>query len=186
MIMMIPVVNEIQCHSQPLLCGNSYIDEKITSKSYWVPSHYLNQCWVIVNWVLVGNLQEILVKIHQFSFKKMHLKMSSAKCHFVQTSICLCIMRCIASFSTPQVRSQSPIGAPQVPWWAPQYNQWDVSFVILTNGGLNKTRHFNSSPTSATYMRQWIGFALVQIMVWCLFSAKPLSKPMLVYCQMDP
>ena len=37
----------------------------------------------------------------------------------------------------------------------------------------------NSSPSSAAYMRQWIGSALVQIMACRLFGAKPLSKPML-------
>ena len=45
---------------------------------------------------------------------------------------------------------------------------------------------FNSSPPSAAYMRQWIGSALVQIMACRLFGAKPLSKPMLGYCQLDP
>ena len=44
----------------------------------------------------------------------------------------------------------------------------------------------NSSPLSATYMCQWIGSALVQIMACRLFSAKPLSKPMLGYCQFGP
>ena len=44
---------------------------------------------------------------------------------------------------------------------------------------------FNSSPPSAAYMHQWIGSALVQIMACRLFGAKPLSAPMLVYCQLD-
>ena len=35
-------------------------------------------------------------------------------------------------------------------------------------------------------MRQWFGSALVQIMACRLFGAKPLSKPMLGYCQLDP
>ena len=43
---------------------------------------------------------------------------------------------------------------------------------------------FNSSPPSATYMCQWIGSALVQMMACRLFGAKPLSKPMLGYCQL--
>ena len=38
----------------------------------------------------------------------------------------------------------------------------------------------NSSRPSVTYMRQWIGSALVQIVACRLFGAKPLSKPMLV------
>ena len=44
----------------------------------------------------------------------------------------------------------------------------------------------NSSPPSAAYMRQWIGSALIQIMAWRIFGAKPLSKPMLGYCQLGP
>ena len=44
----------------------------------------------------------------------------------------------------------------------------------------------NSSPPSAAYMHQWIGSALIQIMACCLFSAKPLPKPMLCCCQLDP
>ena len=44
----------------------------------------------------------------------------------------------------------------------------------------------NSSPPSAAYMRQWIGSALVQIMACRLFGTKPLSKPMLGYCLLDP
>ena len=44
---------------------------------------------------------------------------------------------------------------------------------------------FNSSPPSAAYMRQWIGSALIKIMACHLFGAKPLSKPMLGYCQLE-
>ena len=44
----------------------------------------------------------------------------------------------------------------------------------------------NSSPPGATYMRQWIWNALVQIMACRLFGAKPLFKQMLGYCQVDP
>ena len=43
----------------------------------------------------------------------------------------------------------------------------------------------NSFPPSATYMRQWMGSALLQIMARRLFGAKPLSEPMLSYCQLD-
>ena len=47
---------------------------------------------------------------------------------------------------------------------------------------------FNSSPprSSAAYIRQWMGSALVQIMAWRLFGAKPLSQPILGYRQLDP
>ena len=43
----------------------------------------------------------------------------------------------------------------------------------------------NSSSLSAAYMHQWIRSALVQIMTCRLFGAKPLSEPVLVYCQLD-
>ena len=44
----------------------------------------------------------------------------------------------------------------------------------------------NSAPPSAVYMRQWIGSVLVHITACCLFGAKPLPKPVLGYCQLDP
>ena len=44
----------------------------------------------------------------------------------------------------------------------------------------------NSSPLGAAYIRQLIGSAKIQIMACCLFGAKPSSKPMLDYCQLDP
>ena len=43
----------------------------------------------------------------------------------------------------------------------------------------------NSSPHGAAYMRHWIGSALLQIMACRLFGAKPLSKLMLGFCQLD-
>ena len=49
----------------------------------------------------------------------------------------------------------------------------------------NTIYHFNPSPPGAAHKRQWIGSALVQIMA-CRLFAKPLSKPMLGYCQLDP
>ena len=44
----------------------------------------------------------------------------------------------------------------------------------------------NLSPPGAAYMRKWIGWALVQIMACRLYGTKPLSKPMLGYCQLNP
>ena len=44
----------------------------------------------------------------------------------------------------------------------------------------------NPFPQSVAYMRQWIGSALVQIMAWRPFGAKPLAQPMLGYHQLDP
>ena len=44
----------------------------------------------------------------------------------------------------------------------------------------------NSSPPSATYMHQWTGSKLVQVMACRLFGAKSLPELMLTYCQLDP
>ena len=44
----------------------------------------------------------------------------------------------------------------------------------------------NSSPPSATYIRQWTGSSLAQVMLCRLFGANPLPEPMLTYCQLDP
>ena len=44
----------------------------------------------------------------------------------------------------------------------------------------------NSSPPGAAYMCRWTGSVLVQIMACRLISTKPLSEPMLIYCQLDP
>ena len=43
----------------------------------------------------------------------------------------------------------------------------------------------NLSHPSAVYIRQGIGSALVQIVACRLLGAKPFSKPMLGYCQLD-
>ena len=47
--------------------------------AYWTPSHYLNQSWLIVNWTLKDKLSEILIKIQNFSFLEIYLKILSAK-----------------------------------------------------------------------------------------------------------
>ena len=47
--------------------------------AWTTPSHYLKQCWNIVNWPLGNKLQWTFDQAHTFSFKKMHLKLSSVK-----------------------------------------------------------------------------------------------------------
>ena len=64
---------------------------------------------------------------------------------------------------------------------------WYVGWVLDKNViEANVSIVFNSSPPSAAYMRQWIRAALFQIMACRLIGAKPLSKPMLGYCHLDP
>ena len=45
--------------------------------------------------------------------------------------------------------------------------------------------NINSSPPSATYMRQWTGSSLVQVIACRLFGTKPLPEPMRNDCQLD-
>ena len=44
-----------------------------------LPSHSLSQCCDVVIWPQGTNFNEILIDIHRFSVKKLHLKISSAK-----------------------------------------------------------------------------------------------------------
>ena len=55
-------------------------DNGLSPGTWSAPSHYLNQCWNIVNWTLRNKLQwNLNGETHIFSFKKMHFKTSSAK-----------------------------------------------------------------------------------------------------------
>ena len=50
----------------------------------------------------------------------------------------------------------------------------------------NQLTNINSLRPSDAYMCQWTRSALFQIMACRLIGAKPLPKPMLTYCQLDP
>ena len=52
------------------------------TNTYLAPSHFLNQCWVNVNWTL-RNFGEILIKIQNFSFTKWKYCLQNGS-HFVQ------------------------------------------------------------------------------------------------------
>ena len=42
--------------------------------AYSSPTHYLEQCWVLVNWTIRNELPGVLIKMQYASFTKMHLK----------------------------------------------------------------------------------------------------------------
>ena len=60
------------------ICNLAIIGSDNGLPSESAPSHYLNQCWNIVDWTLRNKLQWNFNKKHTFSLK-MHLKTSSAK-----------------------------------------------------------------------------------------------------------
>ena len=63
--------------------------------------------------------------------------------------------------------------------------QWRHMSHIISKSSVTRLllqKLVNSFPPSAAYMRQSIGKALVQIMAFRLFGAKPLSEPTLGYC----
>ena len=51
------------------------------------------------------------------------------------------------------------------------------SHISYTTDGI-----FNSSPSSAAYMRRKNGSSLLQVMACRLLGAKPLPEPVLTYC----
>ena len=122
------------------------------------PSRHQAIIWTNAGILLIRpsgtNFSEILIEIDVFSFKKMQLKMSSAKCRP------FCLGLNVLSNKIQWNWNQNTIH--QCTWY--QYIWWYC---------LQKGRHFVQTP-------------MVQIMASRLFSAEPLSKPMLVYCQLNP
>ena len=57
------------------------------------PSHYLNQCWLIINWTRRNKYQWKLIKIQFFSFDKMHLKMTAKRQDFLFRPQCALIKK---------------------------------------------------------------------------------------------
>ena len=60
-----------------------------------------------------------------------------------------------------------------------QFWSWIVSWLWQT------VWYITNCLTHLPLMPQWIGAALVEVMACRLLDAKPLSKPMLGYCQLD-
>ena len=81
------------------------------------PSHYLNQCWDIVNWNLRNKFHEILSQTEAYSFKNMYLKKSSGQwrpfCLGLNLSgLCLIYVIEGNDLSCPPVRYKLQFGDP--------------------------------------------------------------------------
>ena len=59
------------------ICANHWSRQWLVA--WTAPTHYLNQCWNIVNWTLGNKLQWNSNRNSNIFIKKMHLKMSSGK-----------------------------------------------------------------------------------------------------------
>ena len=66
------------------------------------------------------------------------------------------------------------------------YMIWKSSHFIYILRSLSKVFLINSSPPGTAYKLRWNWSSLVQIMACRLSGARPLSKPMFGYCQLDP
>ena len=124
--------------------------------AYQATSHYLNQWWFDYwsTYASLGLNELIKLKLQESPYKKMKLIIASADGgHFVSTSI-----------STSMIV------------WRIRIKRHCLTLSI------SYTIDPRDMRPSATYMRQWIGSALVKIVPCRLFGAKPSSELMLEYC----
>ena len=162
----------------PLSCTHSHPHSFLGRRRAW-PARECRM-WEIVG-LLGTNLSEIFIEVHIFSFKKMHLKMSSGKCR----PFCLDLNMLITHYN--RVISQwilYKIYTQYTFYCSSLLDVWCLISVWFSRCHLN-SNVLQSSLPNAAYMRQWIGSALGQKMACRLFDAKPLSIPMLGYCQLD-
>ena len=109
--------------------------------------------------------------------------MTRLHCYFCTLLLIEMIVR-LQLFGTETIRSSD----------GPLYSAILPDDLAIVGVGFNVSISINSphptqpNPTHprAAYMRQWSESTLVQIMACRLFGAKPLSKPTVGYCQLDP
>ena len=63
---------------------------------------------------------------------------------------------------------------------------YGILYITLHSVPILLIANLNSLPFSAAYMRRWTLSSLVQIVACRLNGSKPLFKPVLTYCQLDP
>ena len=120
----------------------------------------------------------------QISFKFMHNCPVINKWAFVEVMalhLTNCLQQCWSIFLMPYAVTRSPYGL---------NNTSIIVYEIAINYGPQILKVITACCTlitaSATYMRQWTGSALVEIMACRRFGAKSFSQPLLGYCQLDP
>ena len=114
---------------------------------------------------------------------RIHKSLSSMKQNFNNIN-CINYCSCITSVSSNDRNANIFLCFLR---WGQQGGYFSLSYQLgLPTVPLDTLSTLTHPPPSAAYMRQWMESALVQIMACCLFGAKPLSKPMLGYCQLSP
>ena len=165
-----------------------------------MPSHYLNQCWIIV-YLIPWNIfqwylnQNSTIYTEENWFENVVCKMGA----ILSQPQCLQSHTIYRDSDNHQwaliiysvyAKNQGPISIERCDLtsiWIPHYKNKTVSCLsYLYNGNPHtlkehlyieagpSTQSVNASPSSATYMHQWTGSALVQVMACCLFGNKPL------------
>ena len=171
-----------------------------------MPGHKLNQCWNIVISDLGTHFSELPSKIHAFSFKKMHLKMSSAK--WRQFCVGLSVLNLIITeFSSLVGLTRCPrVDDDRISQTGGLI--WRLSMLRITSElygiGFNTLRPRQNGRYFPGNIFKWISLnenvwvsinislkfvprgpfnnipTLVQVMAWRRPGDKPLSEPMIV------
>ena len=148
--------------------------------------------WTNADLISIGslgtNFNKISIEITKYSCKKLYLKHHLQDIiHFVHTSMCWDYSGVLPKRNPTHIflKNYSVI---KKPYKTSAISNWqkECTFFVRSIIAEDFLMHFNSFPPSNAYMCQWIGLELVQIMACRLFGAKPLSKLMLGYCQLDP
>ena len=193
----------------PFRPSNAYMRQKTNHHwfRHWLvawtaPSHFLNQFWNIVNWNLRNKLQWNLnrtsyIFIQENAFKKcMSSRIWRPFCLGINVFLVLSMQQLIiriirTELSIVRLRC-TPLTGLEIHGLYVSFTAWTWTWLwIMKAINIDMTALYvlilpSPSPLCAAYMRQWTGWALVQIMACRLFGAKPLPEPMLIYCQFDP
>ena len=129
--------------------------------AYSVPSHYLNQCWPIVNWTLGNKFQW---NLHQYtkqyySYKKMDLKMSSATGWSFYLGTLVCVKWLSLKDLLKYLMSKT---------WSSVYLQMEQCWQLSLACFLHIPMVIDSLWPSDVTWRHRFGSTLAEVMAWCL------------------
>ena len=157
------------------------------------PSHYLNQCWLIISevqWHSYYRGRAVSQKMPQPSVTKIYLKITYLKLHSNFPGANELTNDIFQDYFTGQfiwvhwyasANEAILMKMGKLIIWTKTYQCVHFMTGILYTIAIIHI-HFHAFMPCDAYMRQQTRPSLVQIMAWRLFGAKPLSEPMLAYC----